>query len=135
MYKLSEFILDFGKIYFVHRVQSMLALEIFTGKDADKAYLGYVHEFRYVLNFYDKHLSNRATVQEGLKKLREKRLSEAYDELKKRLCSDIQHFKVLQQADIEKIVVRLQDTRSLENFNWAYLTEVRKLKKEILGYA
>jgi hypothetical protein len=127
----AEFLYYYTKIYHSAIVGAVLMVENWTDRNFDKKYAGYIQEYIVIKNgVYDPGKSDDK-IKAALTLLKERRLKSSYNALFKFVIDKLEAGgKTLSPEKITSLKERLDKYASLDNINFDYMREIRKIEEE-----
>jgi len=126
-----DFLYNYAKLYHQYNVKAVLMIENWTDKDCDAKYAKYMQEYiRIKKEFEGKNLSDDK-IKAALEMFKKKRLSSTYNGLFKNMKERLESKKgTFSPQKLEMIESRLNKYRSLDDANFGFLYEFRKIEEE-----
>ena len=126
-----DFLYNYAKLYHQYNVRAVLMIENWTDKDCDAKYAKYMQEYiRIKKKFEGKNLSDEE-IKAVLELSKRDRLNSTYDGLFKNMKERLESKKgPFSPQKLETIKSRLDRYRSLDDANFDFLYEFRKIEEE-----
>jgi len=127
----ADFLYNYAKLYHQYNVKTVLMIENWTDKDCDAKYAKYMQEYiRIKKEFEGKNLSDDK-IKAALEVFKKNRLNSNYDGLFNAMKERLENKKgTLSPQKLETIKCRLDKYRSLDDANFDFLYEFRKIEEE-----
>jgi len=127
----ADFLYYYAKLYNQYNVKSVLMRESWDDKDCDAKYARYMQEYLRIKKvFKEKNLSDDE-IKAALKGFKKDRLQTIYDYLYDKMMERLETEKgKLSASKQEALKSRLNNYRNLNDTNFQYIYEIRKIEEE-----
>jgi len=127
----ADLIYNYAKLYNQYNVKAILVRENWDDKDCDAKYAHYMQEFIRIKDIFKKKNLSDDKIKAAFNGFKKERIKSIYTYILKKFISILERRKGELTPEKKNVIMsRLDRLQDLEDVNFEYLYEIRKLEEE-----